>query len=308
VCELISVFPAPIPLFCTMFRNSRHFKGAMQSLRNIHPHISYVYISLPAKSLSANDVVCTAFKFPLIFDTLYKSIWLQAARKACLEPDMLFLFQRIVNDSVDTTVAVDTDVPKTRRQNVNYMIRSNAAIPLNTVKVPWPNSTHNRKQTKPASTTSSRHHQGDDYVEADMPMSSEERRHFSLLAHYRDRWRPHKVQDYCPACILRRPEYGLPCGHMYCEQDIRRLGRKVWSDTYAVDKCICCLVHFVGVVFKFRPKTRGIRVLALDGGGVRGIMILICLKRLQERLWQFLPGMPIMEFFDVCTGTSSGKS
>jgi hypothetical protein len=170
------------------------------------------------------------------------------------------------------------------------------------------NPDDNDRQTKTKSIAPDRLYQEGDAVELDVPMSSHEHRHLLRLVTFRDRWRSHKVHDYCPACILRRPEYGLPCGHMYCEHDIRHLGRKIGRETYAVDECICCQARFTDVVFRFRPKTRGIRVLALDGGGIRGIIMLKCLQMLQSMLWVFLPGMPIIELFDVCAGTSSGES
>ncbi|KAF5246559.1 hypothetical protein FANTH_6809 [Fusarium anthophilum] len=204
---------------------------------------------------NAYPAISHAFDFPLIFDTIYKSTWDQAALTTSLTEDMCVLFERMAT----------------------------------TEKV-----------------TAGQRNEEDHVAQMDILMSSHEQRHLNYLVTLRDRWRSHKVQDYCPACILRRPEYGLPCGHMYCEHDMRLLGRKVGRETYVVDECICCQTHFTGVTFRFRPKSRGIRILALDGGGVRGIMILKCLQILQTRLRDFVPGMDIIEMFDVCVGTSTG--
>jgi len=59
-----------------------------------------------------------------------------------------------------------------------------------------------------------------------------------------------------------------------------------------------------GVVVKTLPKTAGIRILTLDGGGVRGLATLIYLQLLQDRIG--LP-YPVQENFDIVFGTSSGK-
>ncbi|KAF5978859.1 hypothetical protein FCOIX_5622 [Fusarium coicis] len=249
-----------------------------------------------------------AFDFPLIFDTLYKSIWHHAARTVCLKTDMYLLVENMVRDPVNTVVAVDNDGTTTHVGTVKPMSRLNSTNSQHTMTFIDSESDDkgNDRQTQPKQAPPGRFCQEGNTVDFNTPMSSHERRHLLFLATSRDRWRSQKVHDYCPACILRRPEYGLPCGHMYCEFDIRRLGRKIGRETHAVEECICCQACFTGVVFKFRPKTKGIRVLALDGGGVRGIIMLQCLHMLQSMLWVFLPGMPIIDLFDVCAGTSSG--
>ncbi|KAF5707899.1 hypothetical protein FMUND_10882 [Fusarium mundagurra] len=246
------------------------------------------------------------FDFPLIFDTIYKSAWDHAALTASLTEDMCLLFERMVRCSLNTVAVIDTDDTTIHMENVKSLNGGCAANFLNTVTTVGPNPNDCTTQPKTQKVTSGPRNEEDHVEQTDIQMSSHERRHLNYLATLRDRWRSHKVQDYCPACILRRPEYGLPCGHMYCEHDVRLLGRKIGRETFAVEECICCQTRFAGVIFRFRPETRGIRILALDGGGVRGIMILKCLQLLQTRLRDFLPGMDIIELFDVCVGTSTG--
>jgi len=51
------------------------------------------------------------------------------------------------------------------------------------------------------------------------------------------------------------------------------------------------------------PPTAGVGLLCLDGGGIRGIMSLELMKRIQDRI--DLP-IPFPKFFKVTFGVSSG--
>jgi patatin-like phospholipase/acyl hydrolase len=56
-----------------------------------------------------------------------------------------------------------------------------------------------------------------------------------------------------------------------------------------------------------KPPSAGVRVLSLDGGGVRGILELIVLRYLQDYFTHELGAyVPVIEMFDLVVGTSTG--
>ncbi|KAK5128199.1 hypothetical protein LTR08_004067 [Meristemomyces frigidus] len=60
----------------------------------------------------------------------------------------------------------------------------------------------------------------------------------------------------------------------------------------------------VGLPVRLIPPTAGIRLLALDGGGVRGIIPLVLLQNLEGSLHKW--NIPLSETFDFVCGTSAG--
>ncbi|EWZ80936.1 hypothetical protein FOWG_15265 [Fusarium oxysporum f. sp. lycopersici MN25] len=134
----------------------------------------------------------------------------------------------------------------------------------------------------------------------------------SFLSLYTGTWRRGVESNttFCLGCLFGRPEYRLPCGHVICETCVDDF------DDTAVDKrypgrlmhqrCIICDTSssdkwpFVTII---RPPLCGLRVLSLDGGGVRGIVELTVLNRLEKEIGL---GIPIGSFFDLIVGTSTG--
>lgn len=112
----------------------------------------------------------------------------------------------------------------------------------------------------------------------------------------------------CFCCLRELAEHPLPCGHVLCTPCIHGYGKphNELPGSYTVASCP---LHDFDAVFRvpseiiFKPQLAGVRVLALDGGGMRGIVILEVLRKIQYELGNRIP---IQEFFDLIVGTSTG--
>jgi hypothetical protein len=123
-----------------------------------------------------------------------------------------------------------------------------------------------------------------------------------LSASKRD-WLTIRSKKTCFVCIRGRPQYRLPCGHIICDNCVWRYGDRsdVW--TFDIHHCFLCKLETPGINIKFKPPTATARLLSIDGGGARGIIPLIFLQALEERVG--LP-YPVQGNFDFVFGTSSG--
>lgn len=120
-------------------------------------------------------------------------------------------------------------------------------------------------------------------------------------------WARAKSTATCFACLQSVPDHTLPCGHALCDECVKEFGKPLHLRHYhfELDKCILCPGEFdEPQVVKLIPRCSGIRVLTLDGGGIRGILELALLKKVEERIGL---GLPIKEFFDLIVGTSTGE-
>ncbi|CUS07175.1 unnamed protein product [Tuber aestivum] len=115
----------------------------------------------------------------------------------------------------------------------------------------------------------------------------------------------------CLSCIARIPDRRLPCQHSFCEVCLEVFGEhcKDQEYTFYISRCMVCLASFDGVKVHIQPPTAGARILAVDGGGVRGVVALTSLMQLEAAISRIV-GMelPIQEHFDLAVGTSSGWS
>jgi hypothetical protein len=96
---------------------------------------------------------------------------------------------------------------------------------------------------------------------------------------------------YCLGCFFQIPtEKLLPCDHIVC----------VSCCELAINTNTCPICLEGCAIHELQEKA-GYRILSLDGGGVRGIMELIVLSKVEEVL-----GLAILDLFDFVIGTSTG--
>jgi hypothetical protein len=112
----------------------------------------------------------------------------------------------------------------------------------------------------------------------------------------------------CLCCFMFSAEKVLECGHAICNACIRRFGQKSSEGRHSFQILSCILCGFLQprdkALFRLTPPTAGLRVLCLDGGGVRGVMPLVFLEYLQSELQTI--GCSIQDMFDYVGGTSAG--
>ena len=114
----------------------------------------------------------------------------------------------------------------------------------------------------------------------------------------------------CYGCLFGRPEYRLPCNHVICVSCVEDFDEtpkeKQYPGSFTHKSCIICAATSPKWPYRVhvKPDLAGVRVLSLDGGGVRGIVELIVLQRLESLIGL---GLPLGRFFDLMVGTSAGK-
>ena len=131
--------------------------------------------------------------------------------------------------------------------------------------------------------------------------------HRRTLSQFKDQWRRCKSTSTCFSCLRRRPQYGLHCGHVVCENCVLIFGEVDENDpwVYKIGQCFLCGENMPEqVTIRTHPPTAGVGILCVDGGGARGVRTLRIMKRIQERIG--LP-IPFQKFFKVAFGISSGE-
>ncbi|TKA70619.1 hypothetical protein B0A55_07579 [Friedmanniomyces simplex] len=109
----------------------------------------------------------------------------------------------------------------------------------------------------------------------------------------------------CFCCLMDVPEHPLPCGHILCTACIKAYGKASKSSVTLP----CCPLHREATrwakpaILKFKPTGAGVRILSLDGGGIRGIVQLEVLRAIEQAIGGFLP---VQSFFDLIVGTGTG--
>jgi hypothetical protein len=116
-----------------------------------------------------------------------------------------------------------------------------------------------------------------------------------------------KSHRSCFCCLMRMPEKVFDCGHSVCDICIKTFGTQSPSEKYSfvVSSCMLCGRDNSLSTFRYIPPTAGIRILCLDGGGIRGIISLAFVNYIDQQLQPF--GCPFSDYFDYVCGTSAGK-
>ncbi|KAK5163057.1 uncharacterized protein LTR77_010992 [Saxophila tyrrhenica] len=107
----------------------------------------------------------------------------------------------------------------------------------------------------------------------------------------------------CFACLMDTPEHILPCGHVLCTACVG-----AWGHAYRCSVAIdFCPVHSDYVdpvaIFPVKPAGAGVRILALEGGGVRGVIQLEFFAAIERAMGNH---MAVQKFFDLIVGTGTG--
>ncbi|KAM0714547.1 hypothetical protein Q7P37_009843 [Cladosporium fusiforme] len=110
--------------------------------------------------------------------------------------------------------------------------------------------------------------------------------------------------EFCLFCLASRPQHTLKCGHTMCEDCLRRFahpqaGRE---SCLLLTTCMMCQTR-CQLRVQLKPLTAGVRILSIDGGGVRGVVPLQFLCLLNSVLGST---DRLQDFFDLAFGTSAG--
>ncbi|OCL07767.1 FabD/lysophospholipase-like protein [Glonium stellatum] len=115
-----------------------------------------------------------------------------------------------------------------------------------------------------------------------------------------------KSHATCLCCLRELPEHPLPCGHVLCTSCIGSYRSNHEKSSITMDKCP---LHPQTTDWgepwpiSIMPPLAGVRILCLDGGGIRGIVELEVLAEIEKALGG---NIPIQTFFDLIVGTSTG--
>ncbi|KAF4996592.1 hypothetical protein FDECE_12381 [Fusarium decemcellulare] len=115
-------------------------------------------------------------------------------------------------------------------------------------------------------------------------------------------------QRTCLTCLSNCPTNMLPCRgieHGICQACLERFSiLGTGGSILRIDQCpLGCALKTGTWSVRIKPKAAGPRILALDGGGVRGIVQLCILEAIERAVGYHIK---IDELFDLVIGTSTG--
>ena len=130
----------------------------------------------------------------------------------------------------------------------------------------------------------------------------------AVIQQYSSHWGLMTSNTTCLSCLNAVPENVLHCGHGYCVQCVRELGKasESFESAWTFEVCPLCLKRTgdnYSHLVREPPTCAGVRVLTLDGGGIRGIIELALIAQLEAELGL---AIPFRDYFDLIVGTSTG--
>ena len=96
----------------------------------------------------------------------------------------------------------------------------------------------------------------------------------------------------------------MTCGHSICDVCVEIFGIECSGVECQYEVQACTLCTSGRVVVRLKPPSAGVSILSIDGGGIRGVIPLEFLNRLQQTIGD----CPVQDLFDLAFGTSAGKS
>ena len=128
------------------------------------------------------------------------------------------------------------------------------------------------------------------------------------MQEFKQYWKDVQSNKTCLGCLQAVPDHMLECGHSFCDRCVQEFGKpSEWYEYgWVVNSCILCQSSWQDGrhLFRLHPICAGVRALALDGGGIRGIVEISLLEKLHTAIDL---DFPLRDCFDIIVGTSTGK-
>jgi hypothetical protein len=112
-----------------------------------------------------------------------------------------------------------------------------------------------------------------------------------------------KSNRICLYCLVQAAQHFPPCDHALCDLCAQKFGTASMNTEYqfTLDHCLLCC-ESISLTIDVLPPTMDPSILAIDGGGVRGMMPIQWLILIQENLGE----CRLQDVFDLDVSTSSG--